>query len=227
MSGTAFAICRLLALLALALGSPARAQDSPADLLFARPHLSMLPAGSELTYRLEREPSDSSRLGQPLADDIKLLVRSVTPDGGRDVDIRMFTGARGREVNGITGLTGNPVLVIFLDRAVSDMVRLTGGTAPYFKDRLRAGLREKAKSEPFQARFEGKTLDAMRIRVQPFVDETNVARMLGYEGAEFEFLIAEQVPGMLLEMHARYASPLPQAPRLDERIVLKSWSERP
>src|SRR5699024_2400816 len=101
------------------------AQDSPVDLLFSRPHLSPLPAGAELVYRLERDPSDQSRLGEPMADDIKLLIRSVAPDGGRDVDIELFTGARGRTVNGITGLSGNPLLVIFLDRAVADMVRLT------------------------------------------------------------------------------------------------------
>lgn len=42
---------------------PARAQESPAEILFARPHLSGVPAGSELTYRLERSPSDTRRLG--------------------------------------------------------------------------------------------------------------------------------------------------------------------
>lgn len=227
MSGAALAACRVFALLLAVLPSVACAQDSPVDLLFSRPHLSPLPAGAELVYRLERDPSDQSRLGEPMSDDIKLLIRSVAPDGGRDVDIQLFTGARGRTVNGITGLSGNPLLVIFLDRAVADMVRLTGGTAPYFKDRLRAGLREKATSEPAQATFDGKTLDATRIRVRPFVDDTNVARMLGYEGSEFEFLVAAEAPGMLLEMHARYSSPLAEAPRLDERILLKSWSVRP
>lgn len=226
-SRSAFTLCRALALMLALVSSSARAQDGPADVLFGRPHLSGLPSGSEVTYRLERRPSDTARLGEPFSDDIKLVVRSVAASGGRDVDLRIFTGPRGREVDGITGLTGNPLLVIFLDRAVSDMVRLTGGKAPYFKDRLRAGLRDKATTEVARVEFGGKTLDALRITVRPFIDDANAARMLGYEGTRFEFLAADEAPGMLLEMTASYVSTMPDAPRLDERIVLTSWSAKP
>lgn len=206
---------------------PARAQESPAEILFARPHLSGVPAGSELTYRLERSPSDTRRLGEPFGDDIKLLVKSVSANGARDVDLRIFTGERARDVNAITDLTGNPVLVIFLDRAVANMVRLTGGTAPYFKGRLRAGLRDKATSEAAKAEFEGRMLDATRIIVRPFVDDASSGRMLGYEGSQFEFLVAEDAPGMLLDMTSKFVSTLPDAPKLEERIFLKSSSAQP
>lgn len=229
MSGKAFAsvLCRAVPLL-LALASwPAQAQDRPVDLLFARPHLSGVAPGAELTYRLERSPSDTKRLGEPFGDDIRLAIKAVSANGARDVDLRIFTGDRAREVNAITDLTGNPVLVIFLDRAVGNMVRLTGGTAPYFKDRLRAGLRDKATSAAATTEFDGKTLAATRITVRPFVEDGNAGRMLGYEGSEFEFLVAEAAPGMLLEMTASFASTLPDAPKLDERIVLKSSSVQP
>ena len=229
MSGKAFAfvLCRAMAVLLAMAPWPAQAQDRPADILFARPHLSGVPSGSELTYRLERSPSDTKRLGEPFGDDIKLVVKSVAASGTRDIDLRIFTGERAREINSITDLTGNPVLVIFLDRAVSNMVRLTGGTAPYFKDRLRAGLRDKATSEATRAEFEGKMLDATRIIVRPFVDDANAGRMLGYEGSQFEFLVAEAAPGMLLDMKSKFVSTLPDAPKLEERIFLKSSSAQP
>lgn len=218
-----FAFCWLMALLALA-PCAAPAQDRPADILFARPHLSGVASGTELAYRLERSPSDIRLLGEPFNDDIKLLVRSVGASGTRDIDLRIFTGERAREVNGITDLTGNPLLVIFLDRAVSNMVRLTGGTAPYFKDRLRSALRDKATSEAAKAEFDGKMLDARRIIVRPFVDDANAGRMLGYGESQFEFLVAEAAPGMLLDMTSKFVSTLPDAPKLEERIFLKSWS---
>lgn len=229
MSKNAFALllCRALMLLLVLAPWPSQAQERPVDILFIRPHLSSLPAGTELIYRLERSPSDTGRLGEPFEDDIKLVVRSVGANGGRDIDLRIFTGDRAREVNAITDLTGNPVLVIFLDRAVSNMVRLTGGRAPYFKDRLRAALRDKATSEAIKTEFEGRTLAATRIVVRPFDEDANAERMLGYQGSQFEFLVAADAPGMLLDMKSSFVSTLVDAPKLEEHIFLKSSRAQP
>lgn len=229
MTGKAFAflLCRVMAVVLAIAPWSAQAQEAPVDILFVRPHLSSVSSGTELTYRLERSPSDTKRLGEPFGDDIKLVVRSVAANGSRNVDLQVFTGERARERMSITDLTGNPVLVIFLDRVVSNMAQLTGGTAPYFKDRLRAGLRDKATSEATKAEFEGKMLDATRIVIRPFVDDTNIGRMLGYEDSQFEILVAEAAPGMLLDMTARFVSTLPDAPKLEERIFLKSAEARP
>lgn len=229
MSGKAFAVvlCRVMVVVLAIAPWPAQAQDAPVDILFARPHLSGVPSGTELVYRVERSPSDTKRLGEPFGDDIKLVVRSVAASGSRDIDLRMFTGERARDLMSIPDLTGNPVLLIFLDRAVNNMVQLTGGTAPYFKDRLRAGLRDKATGEATKAEFEGKMLDATRIVVRPFVDDTNIGRMLGYEGTQFEILVAEAAPGMLLDMTSHFVSTLPDAPKLEERIFLKSAGAQP
>lgn len=229
MSGHAFAFATRRALLVLLMLAPwpAWAQESPAEILFTRPHLSGLAAGTELTYHLERSASDTQRLGQPFGDDIKLTVTAVAANGARDIDLRIFTGERARDVNSISGLTGNPLLVIFLDRSVGNMVQLTGGKAPYFKDRLRAGLRDKATSEATKAEFEGRTLDATRITIRPFADDPNAARMLGYEGAQFELLVAEAAPGMLLGLKSEFTSDLPGAPKLTERIVLTGSRGQP
>lgn len=206
---------------------PALAQGKPVEILFSQPHLSDVPAGTELTYRLERSPSDAKLLGEPFGDDIKLVVKSVAASGSRDVDLRIFTGERARDVNSITDLTGNPLLVVFLDRAVSNMVRLTGGKAPYFKSRMRAALLDQATSEATKVELEGKMLDAVRITVRPFVGDPNAGRMSGYEGSQFEFVVAETAPGMLLDMTSSFESAMPNAPNLKERIFLKSSSAQP
>jgi hypothetical protein len=228
VSGQAFAcvLSRAMAMMLAMASLPVQAQDAPADILFVQPHLSGVPSGTELTYRLERLPSDEGRLGPPFGDDIKLTVKSAPASGARDVELQVFTGDRAREPVSMTEMTGNPVLVIFLDRAVSNMAQLTGGSVPYFKGRLRLGLRDKATAEPTSVVFEGRTLDAKRIVVRPFIDDALATRMLGYEGASFEFLVAEGAPGMLLEMTSRFASSLPDAPKLEERIFLKpSWTQ--
>lgn len=223
MSRTAFAFALCAALMVVS----ARAQDVPAEILFMRPHLAGLPAGTELTYRLDRKSSDPGRLGEPFSDDITLSLGAAAPDGSRDVGLRIFTGERAREVDALGGLTGNPLLVVFLDRAVANLVRLTGGKAPYLKARLRAALRDQATSAATKAEYEGRTLEATRIVVRPFADGAEAGRLLGYEDSEFAFLVAEAAPGMLLEMKSSFTSTLPDAPKLEERVVLKSTGTKP
>ncbi|KRE15784.1 hypothetical protein ASE63_16240 [Bosea sp. Root381] len=216
----AFALCAVTMM-------SAHAQDAPADILFMRPHLAGLPAGAELIYRLDRKSSDTARLGEPFSDDITLTLGTAAPDGSRDVSLRIFSGERARAVDGLAGLTGNPVLVIFLDRAVANLARLTGGKAHYLKARLRAALRDQATSTAATAEFAGRTLEATRIVVRPFADGAEAGRLLGYEDSEFAFLVAEAAPGMLLEMKSSFVSTLPDAPKLEESIALKSAGAKP
>jgi hypothetical protein len=215
------------ALCAAMMAMRAQAQDAPADILFMRPHLAGLPAGTELTYRLERKVSDTARLGAPFSDAITLSIGATASDGGREVGLRVFTGERAREVNALGGLTGNPVLVVFLDRAVANLARLTGGKPPYLKARLRVALRDQASSVAATAEFAGRSLEATRIVVRPFADGADTGRLLGYENSEFAFLLAEAAPGMLLELTASFTSTLPEAPKLEERIVLRSVATKP
>ncbi|MNU09817.1 hypothetical protein D3C72_2566040 [compost metagenome] len=63
--------------------------------------------------------------------------------------------------------------------------------------------------------------------LRPFEDDANAERMLGYQGSQFEFLVAEDAPGMLLDMKSRFVSTLADAPKLEERIFLKSSSAPP
>lgn len=217
----AFALCAAMMVIS------AQAQDAPADILFMRPHLAGLPAGTELVYRLDRKVSDTAHLGEPFSDDITLTLGAAAPDGSRDVGLRIFTGDRTRAVDGLGSLTGNPVLVIFLDRAVANLARLTGGKPHYLKARLRAALRDRATSTVVRTEFAGRTLEATRIVVRPFADGAEAGRLLGYEDSEFAFVVAEDAPGMLVEMTARFTSTLPDAPKLDESIALRSAAAKP
>ena len=120
-------LARALCVSALMIGG-AWAAD-PVDALFDKPHLQNLPAGAAITYRFERIGSDERLLGPSFADDIVLTVKSVASSGARDVEISVFTGDRQRPGQIITELTGNPLLVLFLDRVVSNLSRLARGTA--------------------------------------------------------------------------------------------------
>jgi hypothetical protein len=209
--------------------SVAAMADTPSavELLFERKHLAALEGGSEVTYRFERTASDPKMLGEPFSDTIKLTITAVAQTGTREVALHMFTGDRARGVHNLPDLTGNPMLVLFLDRAVASMSQLAGGSRPYLKDRLRAGLREKAQLEPTTITYAGKTADAFRITVTPFAGDANAAKMLGYDGAKFTLVVSEAVPGHLVELTSTFESGIPGAPRLEERITIAGTGDKP
>jgi hypothetical protein len=197
------------------------------ELLFERRHLAALDLGTEIIYRFERATSDPKTLGEPFSDKIRLTVTAVAPSGTREVAMNVFTGDRARSVQNVPDLTGNPLLVLFLDRTVGNMSQLAGGARPYLKDRIRAGLRDKSVVEPITITYEGQAVPAYRIAVTPFDGDANAAKMLGYDGAKLTLVLSEAVPGHFVELTSLFESGIPGAPRLEERINVAGSGDKP
>ena len=190
------------------------------DLLFESKHLELLGKGMEATYRLDRTVSDAKLVGEPFSDDIRVGVKDVDQSGKREVVVRLFTGERARDPHTETDLTGNPLLVVFLDRSISNFAIVGGGNRNYLKQQFRAALRDNADVQPAKVEFGGKTVDGYRITVTPFANDKNAQRMLGYEGSKFTFLISDKVPGYFVDLHAGFESTTKEAPKFEERIKL-------
>lgn len=213
----------LLAALVLTLPPPLLAgvdKPSAVDVLFERQHLANLEKGAEVSYRFQRTVSDAKLLGEPFSDDIKIDVTQVSEAGKRAVEVRVFTGDRARDPQKITDVTGNPILVVFLDRAVNNFSLIAGGNRAYLKNGFRIGLREKAVIEQVKADYQGQSVDAYRITVTPFAGDKNAQKMSGYDGSRFTFVVSEAVPGWFVEMVSTYESTIKEAPRLEERFTL-------
>ena len=211
------------------LGSVAAMAGAPSavELLFERKHLAKLDRGTEIAYRFERATSDPKMLGEPFSDTISLTITAIAPTGTREVALNVFTGDRARSVQNVPDMTGNPVLVLFLDRSVGDMSHLAGGSRPYLKDRIRAGLRDKSVLDPITITYGSQTVHAYRIAVTPFEGDPNAAKMLGYEGAKLTLVLSEAVPGHVVELTSLFESGVPGAPRLEERITVAGAGDKP
>lgn len=216
---------RGLAVLAALLLAPALAvadagKQAAVDMLFESKHLELMGKGSEVVYRIQRTVSDAKMLGEPFSDDIKIGVNAVDPAGKREVVIKIFTGDRARDPRTETDMTGNPILVFFLDRAVSNFGLVGGGNRNYLKQQFRDALRDKADIEKVKIEFGGKSVEGHRISVTPFAEDKNARRMLGYEGSRFSIVISDAVPGYFVDMFAKFESSAKDAPRFEERITL-------
>jgi hypothetical protein len=222
-------LCTALAVLAMTGQTVAtragNAAPSATAMLFEVPHLAKVSKGATLAYLFERRVSDPKLLGEPFKDGINVDVVNEGDDGTKTVVVKVFTGERGRDPQNIQGMTGNPVLVVFLDRAVNNLALLSGGSRPYLKQKLKMSFLNPAKVEPVEIAFNGSSIKGSRIEVKPYAGDPNALKMMGYDGATFDIVVSDEIPGYFVAFASHYASPMKESPNLDETIKFDGVGE--
>lgn len=219
-------------LLVLAGGVPAgllaakdESEQTAQFLLFDSSYLLPLAAPSRLIYSFTEKTAEPERYGQGFDDEMAMrLAPSEAGDGRKDVSVDMFTGDRHRVVGPITQVSGNPIIMMFLERDITHMSRHVGGQLVYFRNVIRLAFREKAKLEPATFSWNGKEITGTKITIQPFQDDPNAARLAAFRSKTYAFIVSEAVPGGIYEMHAtiRGGSPdAPATPVMDSKLTLK------
>jgi len=204
-----------------AVASPATTNTPTAqNLIFEQRHLENVDQGTALGYKFNRIVSNAQLLGEPFSDEITVKVVDAKPTGEKDVDLQIYTGERARDLQRVNNTTINPVFVVYFDQAMSTFTQLTGGKYGYLKTVFTHGFKDKSKVEPVKLDYKGKTIDAYRIVMTPYVGDPKAARMQGYDGATFTMVISDQVPGEVVQLTSVYQSTVPAAPKLEERITI-------
>ncbi len=192
-------------LLALAIPAAQAGTDPAADHLFESQQWDAAPPGTGLTYRFERKTSDEATYGPAFEDRIRLRVEAGSKPEQRTVAVEMFSGTHRLPAGPFEDVSTNPVLVLFLERHVQELSRLLGGNPRYFKNAIRAALRDRADIREAEATADGKAVPARRVSIEPFIDDKNKFRMKGLETLTYTFVVSDRVPGRIVEIHARAA----------------------
>lgn len=218
---TRFAI--LFAVLGLAAG-PAHAEKLPTavDLLFNAKHVEAVKKGEELKYEFKRQVS-KSKFGTPsFEDEINVEITNETPEKTKNMKLKVFTGDRARSAFETPGMSGNPILIWYLDRYVASYNQVAGGAVMYLKGKVRKALGEEAKVEATKVTVDGKEADGYKITVTPFTKDPAKTRMNGYENSSLEFIVSESVPGYFHSMKSNYFSTGKDTPKIVEAVAFKT-----
>jgi len=204
------ALCRAagvaVSIAALATAQAASAQPGPAQqptaplspaqiALFETPHLAAVHAPLSLDYAFRREEE-----GRPTVDDrITLEVRAVRPDGRHDVYPEFLTGERRIAYPPALGFLGNPLLMFALDRDTRELSAATGGSAAWFRTRIRQALVDQATLRETGWRTAGaaESVPATEIEIAPFQGEPRARR---YQERRYTFVLVGAVPGGIAEI---------------------------
>jgi hypothetical protein len=203
--------------------SGAMADDlpKPTDALFNRPHIASVAAGTALVYKFERKPSDPKVLGEGFSDDITITVESDGAPGKKNLKVQMYSGDRAREPQEITDMDGNPMLIVYLDNAVSHYRMLAGGDPAYLKGMFKRGLGDDAKITPAKIDYKGQQVDGYVVSVQPYLNDPSKMKMNGFEGSTFSIAVSEKIPGYFAKMVSQYTNTDKKSPTLEETTTLE------
>lgn len=163
-------------------------------LLFETDHLAHIKPPSILVYEFRKVSNTESGF----VDKVQLDVTSSK--GKIDASLHFLTGPRNQAIPPLQDAHGNPVLLGFLERDVAEMKRLTGGSADYFRKRIRMVLATGAEVRAQTILYEGKNVQAQAIRIRPYLNDPMHARFEPYVNKTYVFIVSDQVPGGVYQL---------------------------
>jgi hypothetical protein len=158
-------------------------------LLFETDHLAQTKAPATLVYEFRK----LSNVEPAFTDSVQLDVSRSK--GQLHAVLHFLSGERKRDLPMVDDVHGNPVLLGFLERDIAEMKRLTGGSATYFRKRIRMALANGARVTPERITYQGKAIQGQAVRIQPYVDDPLHARFENYVRKTYTFVISDAVPG--------------------------------
>lgn len=201
----------------IAVAEEARPSD-PATLLFETQQWALAPPGATLAYRYVRKSASEAVFGPSFEDTVRVHVDKGASDATRTARVELFTGEHRRPSGAFEDVGFNPVLMLFLEHHVEQLSRSLHGNPRYFKNAIRAALRDKFKMESAETSVDGRSVNTWRVVIAPFLDDPNKARMNGLEGLVYDLSTSEQVPGEITELTATATGP-DGLPVLEEKLV--------
>lgn len=213
----------VLTVLAMAIGSSFALATNEAkgptavDLLFNSKHLTKVNKGQEIKYRFKMDMSAKAG-NDAFEDDILIEVTNETPEKAKNLKLKVFTGDRARDPFETPGMTGNPLLIWYLNRCVASYGKVAGGSSMYLKGKIRKALGDQAKVEAVQLDLDGKSVGGHKITVVPFKNDPAKNRMNGYENSTLEIQVSDQVPGYFYTMSSSYESNGKGTPKITEVV---------
>ena len=168
--------------------------------VFMADHLKNVTARTTLNYQFTK----SGALEKGFEDRVSLSIKPASTGPGKNCHIEFLTGERQyRQLpDVIENATGNPVILAFLERDLSEMKRLTKGQPNYYRKRIRMVLAQKAETKPVTIRFSGKDLPGSEIVLTPYEDDPARPRYEKFSNKSYTITLSDEIPGGVYKLRS-------------------------
>ncbi len=169
--------------------------------VFMTDHLKGVAAATTLNYQFTK----SGALESGLEGKVILTVKAANSGPGKNCLIEFLSGEQ--QFRGlpevIENATGNPIILAFLERDLSEMKRLTKGQPNYYRKRIRMALAQTADVKSVTVKVAGKDVAAKEIVLTPYEDDPARPRYEKFSNKSYTITLSDEIPGGLYKMHSR------------------------
>lgn len=195
-----------LLLLALVGGSAAPLSAAETyDLLFRKAALSGLPtspppkAGEEgrdvLVYDRIVSPLKAGESG-----DTDTIGLQLTSDD--NAALILHRGPQMRMIGTFPASVGNPLIMYFLETAVADIAKQSGGSPFYMRNRIKEALLKDAEIVPVSVRVGNRDIAASQVTIRPFAEDKARGQMGRFAELALDVTVSQDVPGWYYSLTA-------------------------
>jgi hypothetical protein len=184
--------------------------------LFESDHLAEIRSPATLDYIFRHDGRE------PYEDTVVIVLRQVHDDGSKDVSVEFLTGEHRMEFSPVTRFHGNPLIMYFLEWDVLGMQRATGGSALYFRNRIRAGFVDQAEIAETSITIDGSRPEpATVITLQPYRHDPGIGRYAVFSEKRYRFVLSASVPGRIYEIEASLPADVEANPSIVDRVTYR------
>ncbi len=187
--------------------------------LFESDHLAGIRSPATLDYTFHRDGRE------PYEDSVAIVLREVHDDGSKDVWVEFLTGEHRMEFSAVTRFHGNPLIMYLLEWDVIGMHKATGGSALYFRNRIREGFVDQAEIADTSITLDGRPEPATAITLQPYRHDPGSARYAAFRDKSYRFVLSDAVPGKVYEIEASLPGSGAVAPAIVDRVTFEAMRE--
>ena len=168
--------------------------------VFLTDHLKNVAPATTLNYQFTK----SGALESGFEDKVSIAVNAAKAGPGKNCHVEFLSGEhqfRGLpEV--IENATGNPVILAFLERDLSEMKRLTKGQPNYYRKRIRVALADKAAAKPVTIKLGGKDVPGKEIVLTPYEDDPARPRYEKFSNKSYTITLSDEIPGGVYKLRS-------------------------
>jgi len=165
--------------------------------LFLTDHLDKVKVvPSRLLYDFRK----TGTLEEGFSDTVEVRFFAVPTEDEKRVEIVFFTGERSRTVPPMTVSDGNPVVMMFLQREVNEMDRLTSGFWRHFQKMIKLALENEAEITEVKVPYGDQTSPGLKIRITPYLEDPLRDKFKRFAHRYYEFTLSSDVPGYVYQI---------------------------
>ncbi len=189
-------------------------------------HLKNIKSPTRLYYEFKK----SGSYEEGFTDSVYLDIVHVNADGTKNANLQYLSGGRQEPYapENVTHITGNPVLMMYLDGDVHNMNRITHGNWRYFRRCIKMAFAHSAKVEPTEIEYKGSKVKAEKITIEPYIHDPRAQQLAQFAQKRYVFILSDKVPGTIYQIKSIVPAKKANAkvPLMEETLTLERVQAR-